>query len=106
MVQYRPALGIWHRWPVGWPFLRPGGAGRRGRRPAIGVRLRAAAAPCLLHPVDRRQPGAAGRYHGPLVTRGQTVQIWLRDRIEFLAPAGQRSEEHTSELQSLMRLSY
>src|SRR3546814_9716980 len=48
----------------------------------------------------------------PLVREGQTVAIkgangqTAQGRIIFTGPTLNRSEEHTSELQSLMRLSY
>ena len=54
VVQHRAALGLRHRRP------RPGSLLRRPRdRPAreVAHRLRASAAPCLLHPVDHRRPG-------------------------------------------------
>src|SRR3546814_3151265 len=37
---------------------------------------------------------------------GESIQSDMRGAERCFAPAGQRSEEHTSELQSLMRISY
>src|SRR3546814_2702709 len=58
----------------------------------------AGVAPILLH--LRRQASAVG----PEIARRQYVWARLVDRHQ--QPLGQRSEEHTSELQSLMRISY
>src|SRR3546814_10053392 len=77
------------------------------------------------HPVDRGGPtrwgitGAAARAQGwcgdmRRFPRDEAVAIyrrlyWLRpgfDQVAEQAPALARSEEHTSELQSLMRISY
>ena len=50
-------------------------------------RLRAPAAARLLHPVGLRRPRQRGRHHGPLGARGAPLQIRLRHRLEFFAPA-------------------
>src|SRR3546814_5600166 len=42
---------------------------------------------------------------GSVFVAGSLIQ-WLRDGLGLLSSAGERSEEHTSELQSLMRTSY
>src|SRR3546814_4365271 len=52
---------------------------------------------------------AAGRDRGPSGSRAGAAQyLFRRERRRWLrfAPALERSEEHTSELQSLMRISY
>ena len=84
MVQHRPALGLWHRRPEPGPLLR-----RLRHRQArqVEVGLRASAAACLLHPVDRRRPRQRGRDHGFVGARSAPVQIRLRHRLELLAPA-------------------
>src|SRR3546814_4528537 len=55
------------------------------------------------------QEGDARSYalEGSVFVAGSLIQ-WLRDGLGLLASAGEseRSEEHTSELQSLMRISY
>ena len=87
MVQHRPALGLRHRGAEPGPLLRrplDEGAGE------VGDRLRAPAAARLLHPVGLRRPRQRGRHHGPLGARGAPVQIRLRHRLEFLAPARRR----------------
>src|SRR3546814_10804157 len=79
-----------------------GAAPAGSRRP---VRLRSASpAPCQLHAplvegVD--VPDHALHEHAVLVKRHQRTQ-----RVRSELPRQDRSEEHTSELQSLMRISY
>src|SRR3546814_10309449 len=51
---------------------------------------------------DRREVMLAGRYHG---NRTQRARVFVAGRFGEGARE-QRSEEHTSELQSLMRISY
>src|SRR3546814_8896256 len=51
-------------------------------------------------PVDRTAPGVRYRQLGP-----QQIAFCLGVMPDIIAPRG-RSEEHTSELQSLMRISY
>ena len=84
MVQYRPALGLWHRRSLAGPFLC---RSRKRRTDQVGVGLRASAAACLLHPVDHRRSRQRRRHHGSVGARGAPVQIRLRHRLEFLAPA-------------------
>ncbi|GBD42227.1 hypothetical protein HRbin39_01616 [bacterium HR39] len=84
VVQHRPVLGLRHR------RSRPGallGRSRDGRGPPLHHRLRAAAAPRLLHPVHPRRPREPGRHHGPVGARGAAVQVRLGDRHQLLAPA-------------------
>src|SRR3546814_2243435 len=75
-------------------------AGRGGdvSRPGCGGYARAVAK-CARHPCDRnarhRNAGAGGTR--PLCPSGTAVPLWR---------GGARSEEHTAELQSLMRSSY
>src|SRR3546814_7950559 len=73
-----------------------------------GDRLRGM--PCRAAALPGRAGGArlwSGRPHG-----GVAAEIWAADRARAAdgavdgAPARRRSEEHTSELQSLMRISY
>ena len=84
MVQHRPALGLRHRRAEPGPSLC-----RFPDRQAdeIEIGLRASAAACLLHPVDRRRPRQRGRHHGPVGARGAAVQVRLRHRHEFLKAA-------------------
>src|SRR3546814_5394492 len=61
---------------------------------------------------DRRRAGHAaenleiGRRVEALGACGENLAAGLRDADRMLELRGQRSEEHTSELQSLMRISY
>src|SRR3546814_1491389 len=77
-------------------LLRAGGAGAggdcrgAGRRSAVGVR--------------RARTRATIRYVSTPQRRGDT-HVAMRAR-KTASPAGSGSEEHTSELQSLMRISY
>src|SRR3546814_9729459 len=58
----------------------------------------------LARDFDRRRRGILRRHQQG---RDQSDQKTYRDRAEaHIAPANGRSEEHTSELQSLMRISY
>ena len=88
VVQHRPALGLRHRRPEPGPLLRrlPH---RRARR--LRDRLRAPAAPCLLHPGHQRRPRQRGRHHGPLGPRGAPVQVRLRHRHQFLRRSAARA---------------
>src|SRR3546814_8654924 len=58
----------------------------------------------------REQPVAAegdDAETGPAVPEGlRQIAAMLRREVEIIHRAGDRSEEHTSELQSLMRISY
>src|SRR3546814_10362499 len=63
--------------------------------------------------VDRRRLHAeaklhAGRHDGAGIRRGRAdaPQVLVQQVLELRAVALERSEEHTSELQSLMRISY
>src|SRR3546814_5173022 len=62
--------------------------------------------PDVLHELREPQGSRAGRQHecrtGVLVGQARTLGAPRRPRLEAAA----RSEEHTSELQSLMRISY
>src|SRR3546814_8670574 len=60
---------------------------------------------CPLSPAHA--PAAwAQRYHGPDVTPQDALRCWERHQTPPPPHAPSRSEEHTSELQSLMRISY
>src|SRR3546814_1994012 len=72
-----------------------GGAARAGRPVEPGDERHRCAARIAHRAADRCQPGMADR------NRAQAGAPGTRDR-----DAGWRSEEHTSELQSLMRISY
>src|SRR3546814_5052104 len=65
---------------------------------------------CCLFPEDSRGPcrsGAAQRRHSPsLAGRSEPDGGRLHSRFELRTDQSGRSEEHTSELQSLMRSSY
>src|SRR3546814_1215743 len=58
-----------------------------------------------------RNRAAVKRFFGELpnrqlnITTSHPDQVWVGD-VTYLKVAGRRSEEHTSELQSLMRISY
>src|SRR3546814_9667694 len=70
--------------------------GRRGRRPARQARHRSARG---------RRPG--GQLRRLCADRQPGLRVWPASHEGRQAPIpGQRSEEHTSELQSLMRISY
>ncbi len=89
VVQYRPALGLWHRWPGPGPLLC-----RLPDRQAdqVQVGLRASPAACLLHSVHRRRPRQRGRHHGSVGARGPAVQVWLGHRLQLL-PSARRERE-------------
>src|SRR3546814_6641325 len=55
---------------------------------------------------DEEPPAASRRPHLELPRRGEHRAIDLRSVRIFVEPHAIRSEEHTSELQSLMRISY
>ena len=84
VVQHRPALGLRHRRPGAGPLLRRRGD-RRGDAPR--PRLRAAAAPRLLHPEHQRRSRQRRRDHGSLGARGAAVQVRLRHRHQLLGAA-------------------
>ena len=89
MVQHRPALGLWHRWPEPGPLLC-----RSQDRPADQIRLglRASAAACLLHPERQGRSGQRRRHHGSVDARSAAVQIRLGHRHEFLDAARRERE--------------
>ena len=87
MVQHRPALGLWHRWPEPGPLLR---RFRNRQADQIEILLRASAAARLLHPVHHRRPGQRRRHHGSVGARSAPVQIRLGHRLELLAAARRR----------------
>src|SRR3546814_1654246 len=77
-----------------WPLPRSGGSNSQ---------LRPASPALPRFPPPPAQPGV------PVLSAlaSTTNLLWLHDlRLTDLAPVGGRSEEHTSELQSLMRISY
>ena len=84
MVQHRPALGLRHRRAGAGPLLR---RPPDRRADAVGLRLRAPAAACLLHPGRARRPRQRGRHHGSVGARGAPVQVRLRHRLELLGAA-------------------
>src|SRR3546814_5207100 len=64
---------------------------------------RSGAEPQPVHPGGRREMGSAD---APLPRVGTGHQVALLSTLEIDPARGLRSEEHTSELQSLMRISY
>src|SRR3546814_7854077 len=78
------------------------GGGAAGRQPAIGKTQ-------LLHRCGQRLPAIVDQQSGAQITpaarlRGDSRLIMHSQHAS--SAVGQRSEEHTSELQSLMRTSY
>src|SRR3546814_8387296 len=87
-------------------LFRPRGAGRGAR-----THRRAAARAVQDHPRRRFDDGAAQRVgrgvlRAPCQIVGRVPQRRARRALDAQLSAGRRSEEHTSELQSLMRISY
>src|SRR3546814_1354224 len=80
-----------------------GGCGG-GARPEIEVPVDAPLFEELPHEEDS-EPAAEQASGEPLLI-ASSEQEWPRVRVNGVAIASQRSEEHTSELQSLMRISY
>src|SRR3546814_1838417 len=84
-----------------------GGDQRLRHRRRIGVRQ---AVGRVVEVVEFADAGVAGFKHLDVKLRGHRMQgvgVEARgDAVHRLAPGPERSEEHTSELQSLMRLSY
>src|SRR3546814_9003198 len=54
----------------------------------------------------KRRQCAQGNTHGLGVFRSDASQLRGSDPLQLLRIEGRRSDEHTSELQSLMRISY
>src|SRR3546814_10430101 len=77
---------------------RPGNHGPRARQPPSARLLRRRHVGAQLH----RHPCIAGALSAA-VPGGAAIRL---DRRAHRAPGAQRSEEHTSELQSLMSISY
>src|SRR3546814_8261405 len=59
-----------------------------------------------LHLVDRRREVLRGRADPAEIRRAGALQVRQRDHDDPPDAPARRSEEHTSELQSLMRISY
>src|SRR3546814_2636237 len=66
---------------------------------------RIAAARTALAEAYAADPGSVDRFNGRMA-RIDAARKRERQRVEHLALGADRSEEHTSELQSLMRISY
>src|SRR3546814_993869 len=82
---------------------------RSGARPAVRRRLRLEQPRrCLGNGAGRlHDRAAARRATGTAAARAGAQRGWPRRPAAWLRPgASERSEEHTSELQSLMRISY
>ena len=84
MVQHRAALGLRHRRSGAGALLR---RFRDRGADEVDLRLRASAAPCLLHPVGLRRSGERWRHHGSLDPRGAALQVRLGHGDQLLEPA-------------------
>ena len=62
-----------------------------GEIDALDVRLRAARAARLLHPVDQRRPGQRRRHHGPVGPRGAHLQVRLGHGLATSPPSAARA---------------
>src|SRR3546814_4443533 len=89
----QPVVGLAVRRIAGDEQSRRGGCSLATRRDAL-----TRDSPARETMIDRRPPAPA-----PLATRFAAVRALSRALVE---PLSDRSEEHTSELQSLMRISY
>ena len=87
VVQHRPSLGLRHRRPAARATTTSTTA--TASCTILDLRLRAASAPCLLHPVRHRRPGKPGRHHGPVGARGAHLQIRLGHRLQLLRLRGE-----------------
>src|SRR3546814_9785850 len=97
--------------PVGGLARACGGA---GAWPCLGDRVPAAepvaadaGGHCAVHDDGARCAKSVGGARARLVVRPRAFHAWAElDRHILYLSGGDRSEEHTSELQSLMRISY